>query len=151
MIGIGEYKVGSGPMMSIGLGSCIGLTLYDDERHIGAMVHIMLPDSSGRMDRPGKYADTAIPLLLQEMTALGCRKQKIVAKMAGGACMFVYFGNNLNIGERNSERIKGILKENNIRIVAEDIGGNVGRTVIFKPLEGGHVTVRKADGASTEI
>ena len=151
MIGIGEYKVGPEPMMSIGLGSCIGLTLYDDDHHIGAMVHIMLPDSSGRTDHPGKYADTAIPLLLQEMAALGCKKQKIIAKMAGGACMFIYFGNNLNIGERNSERIKSILKENHICLVAEDIGGNIGRTVIFKPREGGKVTVRRADGVSTEI
>ena len=151
MIGIGEYKVGSTPMMSIGLGSCIGLVLYDDEHRVGAMVHIMLPDSSGRMDRPGKYADTAIPLLLQELSALGCKKQKITAKMVGGACMFVYFGNNLNIGERNSQRIKEILQEHRIRIVAEDIGGKVGRTVIFTPLEGGKVTVRRADGVSTEI
>ena len=74
MIGIGEYRVGSFPMMTIGLGSCIGLTLYDDTLKVGAMVHIMLPDSAGRTDRPGKYADTAIVLLLNELTKLGCKK-----------------------------------------------------------------------------
>ncbi|MDD1680719.1 MAG: chemotaxis protein CheD, partial [Methanoregula sp.] len=56
MIGIGEYRVGSFPMMTIGLGSCIGLTLFDEAAGVGAMVHIMLPDSAGRTDRPGKYA-----------------------------------------------------------------------------------------------
>src|SRR5512136_2045320 len=87
MIGIGEYRVGSFPMMTIGLGSCIGLTLYDDTLKVGAMVHIMLPESAGRKDRPGKYADTAVPVILQELNALGCRNRSLKAKMAGGACM----------------------------------------------------------------
>ena len=151
MIGIGEYKVGSFPMMSIGLGSCVGLILYDADKHIGAMVHIMLPDSSQRKDRPGKYADTALPLLVQELTALGCRKQSLVAKIAGGASMFQYFGNNLNIGERNVERIKALLVEQHIRLVAEDVGGKVGRSVTFLPGNGGKVSVRRADGVSKDI
>jgi len=151
MIGIGEYHVGSVPMMAIGLGSCIGLTIYDKDRHIGAMVHIMLPESSGRSDRPGKYADTAVPLLLNKLTEMGCRKASLVVKMAGGACMFEYFGNNLNIGERNAEKVRAILTENHLRIVAEEVGGKSGRTVAFYPDEGGKVTVRSADGAAHEI
>lgn len=151
MIGIGEYHVGSTPMMAIGLGSCIGLTLYDRERKIGAMVHIMLPDSSGRTDRPGKYADTAIPILLKKLAEQGCRKETLVVKMAGGASMFEYFGNNLNIGERNAERIRAVLAENHIHINAEEVGGKIGRTVAFYPNDGGKVTVRSADGAAHEI
>lgn len=151
MIGIGEYHVGSVSMMAIGLGSCIGLTMYDKDRHIGAMVHIMLPDSSGRSDRPGKYADTAVPLLLDKLSEMGCRKSSLVVKMAGGACMFEYFGNNLNIGERNTEKVRAILTENHLRIVAEEVGGKSGRTVAFYPDEGGKVTVRSADGAAHEI
>lgn len=151
MIGIGEYKVGSFPMMSIGLGSCVGLILYDADKHIGAMVHIMLPDSSGRKDRPGKYADTSLPLLLQELAALGSRKKSLIAKIAGGASMFQYFGNNLNIGERNVERIKALLVEQQIRLVAEDVGGKVGRSVTFLPGNGGKVSVRRADGVSKDI
>src|SRR5512145_1928764 len=127
MIGIGEYRVGSFPMMTIGLGSCIGLTLYDESLKIGAMVHIMLPDSAGRKDRPGKYADTAIPLLLKELADKGCKGRSLIAKMAGGACMFEYFGTNLNIGERNADRVNNILKENGIKLAAEDCGGKVGR------------------------
>ena len=151
MIGIGEYRVGSFPMMTIGLGSCIGLTLYDDTLKIGAMVHIMLPDSGGRKDRPGKYADTAIPVLLKELGALGSRNRSITAKMAGGACMFEYFGTNLNIGERNAEKIRALLKEHNIPLVKEDTGGKVGRSVTFLPANGGKVTIRRADGTVGEL
>jgi chemotaxis protein CheD len=152
MIGIGEYRAGSFPMMTIGLGSCIGLTLYDDTLKIGAMVHIMLPDSAGRTDRPGKYADTAIVLLLNELTKLGCKNNRsLIAKMAGGACMFEYFGANLNIGQRNAERVKALLKENNIKLAAEDIGGKVGRSVTFLPSNHGKFTIRRADGTNCEL
>jgi chemotaxis protein CheD len=151
MIGIGEYRVGSFPMMTIGLGSCIGLTLYDDTLKVGAMVHIMLPESGGRKDRPGKYADTAVPMLLRELGALGCRNRSITAKMAGGACMFEYFGTNLNIGERNTEKIRALLKEHNIPLVKEDTGGKVGRSVTFLPANRGKVTIRRADGTTGEL
>jgi chemotaxis protein CheD len=151
MIGIGEYHVGTSPMMTIGLGSCIGLTIYDRDLHIGAMVHIMLPESSGRTDRPGKYADSAIPLLLTKLTERGSKRSSLVAKMAGGACMFEYFGNNLNIGERNAEKVRAALAEQHIRISGEEVGGKSGRTVSFFPEEGGKVTVRSADGAAHEI
>jgi chemotaxis protein CheD len=151
MIGIGEYRVGSFPMMTIGLGSCIGLTLYDDSLKIGAMVHIMLPDSAGRTDRPGKYADTAIPAILKELNNLGSKNRSLVAKMAGGACMFEYFGANLNIGERNAERVRTILKENHIQLSAEDVGGKVGRSVTFLPRSHGKVSIRRANGTSGEL
>jgi len=151
MIGIGEYRVGSFQMVTIGLGSCIGLTLYDDRLRVGAMVHIMLPDSAGRKDRPGKYADTAIPLLLQELGALGCKNRNIVAKMAGGASMFEYFGANLNIGERNAEKVREFLLREHIKLVAEDIGGKVGRSVTFMPAQEGKVSVRRADGTIRDI
>jgi chemotaxis protein CheD len=151
MIGIGEYRVGSFPMMTIGLGSCIGLTIYDETLRVGAMVHIMLPDSAGRTDRPGKYADTAIPLLLKELTALGSRNRSLVAKMAGGACMFEYFGTNLNIGERNAEKVRALLKELKIPLVKEDVGGKIGRSVTFLPASGGKVSIRRADGTTGEL
>lgn len=151
MIGIGEYRIGSYPLMTIGLGSCIGLTLYDEKRKIGAMVHIMLPESGGRTDRPGKYADTAIPLLLKELADAGISKRSLVAKMAGGACMFEYFGTNLNIGERNADKVRAMLKEHDIKLIAEDIGGKVGRSVTFLPANGGKVSIRRADGTTGEI
>jgi chemotaxis protein CheD len=151
MIGIGEYRVGSYPMMTIGLGSCIGLTLYDDSLNIGGMVHIMLPDSAGRTDRPGKYADTAIPLLIEELGSLGSKKRSLTAKMAGGACMFEYFGTNLNIGERNIQKVKSLLSSSQIKLISEDVGGKVGRSVTFLPLSRGRVSIRRADGTTKEI
>jgi chemotaxis protein CheD len=151
MIGIGEYRVGSYPMMTIGLGSCIGLALYDDTTRVGAMVHIMLPDSAGRTDRPGKYADTAIALLIKELNTLGCKNRSLVAKIAGGASMFEYFGANLNVGERNVERIRALLKENHIQLAAEDVGGKVGRSVTFIPSHQGKFMVRRADGTNNEL
>ena len=151
MIGIGEYRVGSFPMMTIGLGSCIGLIMFDPNLNLGAMVHIMLPESSGRTDRPGKYADTAVPLLVHELNALGCKNRSIMAKMIGGACMFEYFGTNLNIGKRNADKVRTMLNEHNIQLAAEDIGGKVGRSVTFLPAENGKVVVRRADGKSDSI
>jgi chemotaxis protein CheD len=151
MIGIGEYRVGSFPMMTIGLGSCIGLTMYDPNLRLGAMVHIMLPESAGRMDRPGKYVDTAVPLLVKELVALGCKNRSIIAKIAGGACMFEYFGTNLNIGERNAVKVRIILKEHNIQLAAEDVGGKVGRSVTFLPSNDGKVSIRRADGTSNNL
>jgi chemotaxis protein CheD len=151
MIGIGEYRVGSFPMMTIGLGSCIGLTLYDDSLKVGAMVHIMLPDSAGRKDRPGKYADTAVPLIIKELNSMGCKTRSLVAKMAGGAAMFEYFGANLNIGERNAIRVRALLEEHHIRLAKEDVGGKIGRSVTFLPTNNGKFSIRRADGTTAEL
>ncbi len=151
MIGIGDYRVGSFPMITIGLGSCIGLTLYDPNLRLGAMVHIMLPESGGRTDRPGKYADTAVPLLVKELAALGCKNRSIVAKIAGGASMFEYFGTGLNIGERNAEKVRILLKEYHIQPAAEDVGGKVGRSVTFLPADSGRMVIRRADGSLNNL
>ncbi|HUH79022.1 MAG TPA: chemotaxis protein CheD [Methanoregula sp.] len=151
MIGIGEYRVGSFPMMTIGLGSCIGLVIYDGGMKKGAMVHIMLPESTGRTDRPGKYADTAIPLIVNELLGAGCRKKNLAAKMAGGSCMFEYFGANLNIGERNIQKVREVLAANQIKLEAEDVGGKFGRSVTFFPESGGRLSIRRADGTTKDL
>jgi chemotaxis protein CheD len=71
--------------------------------------------------------------------------------MAGGATMFEYFSSNMNIGERNAEKVRGLLKEQKVRLIAEDVGGKAGRSVIFRPGENGRMTVRLADGSSRDI
>ena len=118
---------------------------------LGSMAHVMLPDSHGRLDRPGKYADTAVPLLLEGMLGKGCRMQNLVAKLVGGASMFAQFSGNLNIGDRNTRTLRSLLDDAGIQVVAELTGGNVGRSVVFFPREGGRVTVKRADGTCCDL
>jgi len=146
MVGIGDYHIGRSPMSSIGLGSCIGLVVYDMERDTGGLAHIMLPDSQGRTDRPAKYADTAVELLVRELNKQGSKKEALGAKIVGGSSMFQSFSGNLNIGDRNIEAVRFHLKKWNLRILAEDVGGVQGRTITFYPAEKGKVSVKTADG-----
>lgn len=146
MVGIGEYFVGRIPMSAIGLGSCIGLVIHDQARDIGGLAHIMLPDSQGRSDRPAKYADTAVELLVREIKRQGSGTDSLVSKIVGGASMFQSFSGNLNIGDRNIEAVKIHLKRLNIRIVAEETGGVQGRTIVYYPAEKGKISVKTANG-----
>jgi len=124
-----------------GLGSCVGVVLYDKRAQIGGLAHIMLPSAkminSGEMNN-AKYADTAIPMLIEEMERLGAKKNQLVAKLAGGAQMFDFKTNNemLRVGPRNSEASSEILKDLGIPIISEEIGGNFGRTIELDTLTG---------------
>ncbi|RXE55281.1 chemotaxis protein CheD [Methanoculleus taiwanensis] len=152
VIGIGDYRVGSFPMATVGLGSCVALILHDARRSVGGLAHIMLPESRGSpTDRPGKFADTALCALLGEMEALGCTRGSIVARLVGGASMFEYSGTSLNIGERNVEAIRSLLQGRRLRIDAEETGGKFGRSVIYRPAEGGRTTVKRADGICFDL
>lgn len=150
-IGVAEYFVTHNPhvLASFGLGSCVGVALYDGKRRIGGMAHIMLPDSTAisRRKNPGKFADTAIRAMVEDMEKLGSERKDIRAKIAGGACMFhipgaknpknvpgPYLG--MQIGERNVEAVKKVLKELRIPLVAEDTGGDYGRTMRFNIADG---------------
>lgn len=146
VVGIGESHVGRSPMSSIGLGSCIGLVLFDQERSIGALAHIMLPDSQGKGERPAKYADTAVIFLVRELARQGCRASSLVSKIIGGASMFQTFSGNMNIGDRNIQAVREQLKQQNIPIVAEEVGGTMGRTIVFFPGDQGRVSVKTATG-----
>ncbi|WP_438350159.1 chemotaxis protein CheD [Paenibacillus sp. FA6] len=124
----------NGLIRTSGLGSCVGLTMYDPVLHIAGMAHVMLPTSSIARDgelNVAKYADTALPTLLGELLKLGSRKSNLVAKMAGGSQMFAFGGNNdtMRIGPRNTESCKAKLKELGIPLIGEDTGGNYGRTI----------------------
>ena len=134
-VGMADYKVGRSPstLISYGLGSCIGISLYDPQRKIGGLLHIMLPDSTQARssDNPAKFADTGIPLMINDVVALGASRARLVAKIAGGAQMFAFSNATdiMRVGTRNAETCKQILKRNGIRVIAEDTGGNYGRTV----------------------
>ena len=136
-VGMADFKVCMAPnvLTTLGLGSCVGIVLYDAGVKVGGMVHIMLPDSTkfAKNENKAKYADTGIQTLIEEMVKQGATKGRMTAKIAGGAQMFAFSSNNemLRIGERNVEAVKSILKELRINIIAEDTGKNYGRTIEF--------------------
>lgn len=134
-IGIADMKMakGSGVLITYALGSCIGICLHDPLIKLGAMIHIMLPLNmeTGRKNTM-KYADTGIRETLKQMEARGASRARITAKLAGGAKMFEVSGGSLgNIGQRNIESVHLNLKREGIRILREDVGGTVARTLLF--------------------
>lgn len=134
-IGIADMKMakGQGMLVTYALGSCIGICLYDPKIQLGAMVHIMLPLNmeTGRTNTM-KYADTGLRETLKRMEARGAMRSRIVAKIAGGARMFEVVGGSLgNIGQRNIESVHLNLKKEGIRLLKEDVGGAVARTLLF--------------------
>lgn len=155
-VGMADYKVGRAPstLISYGLGSCIGISLYDPQTKIGGLLHIMLPDStqSRPTDNPAKFADTGIPLMLKDVLELGASRSRLVAKIAGGAQMFAFSNTTdvMRVGFRNAEACKRILKELNIPIIGEDTGANYGRTVQIN-LEDGVYTVKTINKGGTTI
>lgn len=155
-VGMADYKVGRAPatLISYGLGSCIGVSLYDPQRKIGGLLHIMLPDSTQARasDNPAKFADTGIPLLINDVIALGASRSRLVAKIAGGAQMFAFSNATdiMKVGFRNADTCKLILKKNGIRVIAEDTGGNFGRTVSID-LNSGSYTVKTIDRGQKNI
>ena len=134
-VGMADLKVGRAPdtLTTLGLGSCIGLTLYDPVTKVGGLVHYMLPDSTKLKNNTNiaKFGDAGTRELLRQMLARGANKRRLVAKIAGGACMFELSGSSSvgNVGARNAEEAKKILRELGIPLIAEDTGLNYGRTV----------------------
>ncbi len=149
MVGIAELKVALQPdrLITLGLGSCVGVSIFDQVTGVGGFIHIMLPDSSQFSDttKPAKFADLGIPVLVSEIKRAGGKAERFQAKLAGGAQMFSGLNKNLmlNIGERNIAMAKRVLKRLGIRIVAEAVGGNQGRTMILDTRTG-KVLIRTA-------
>lgn len=145
-VGMADLKVCKAPdnITTIGLGSCIGIAMYDPSTKITGLVHIMLPDSKvfkGNIIE-AKFADTGIPALLQKMLDMGANKNKIVAKIAGGAKMFSVTNNTtINVGERNAEASVLALRKLGIPLLGQDTGLNYGRTVEIYS-EDGHFLVK---------
>lgn len=136
-VGISDMNTAFSPdkIYTVGLGSCIGIVLYDKELKLGGMAHIMLPDSMlfSDVSNPLKFADLAIPMLLEDMQKLGSKKQNVIAKIAGGASMFNFADKkmNMDIGRRNSVAVKQILDIMRIPLIRDDVGGNKARTMIL--------------------
>lgn len=134
-VGMADLNIAKAPdnITTLGLGSCVGVTLYDPKTKIGGLAHVMLPSSEEikNNSNKAKFADTALDVLIDKMVNAGANRRNLVAKMAGGAQMFNFNSQNdvLKIGERNAIASKKKLKELGIRILSEDTGGNYGRTI----------------------
>ena len=140
-VGISDLKVCRKPdvLVTYALGSCVGICLTDGMTGVGGLSHIMLPDSTASStgaQTPMRFADTAIPMLIRQVTALGANRSRLRAKIAGGAVMFATNSDKFNIGERNVKAVKDALRKEGIPIIAEDTGLNYGRTVFFYPETG---------------
>lgn len=134
-VGMADLNVGKNPdvLTTLGLGSCVGIALYDATTKIGGLAHIMLPDSTQikNNSNAAKFADTAIEALVNQLLEEGARRNKLVAKIAGGAHMFEFknMDDNMRIGTRNVIAVIKILEAYNIPIISQDTGSNYGRTV----------------------
>ncbi|WP_169083058.1 chemotaxis protein CheD [Paenibacillus sp. PL91] len=142
-------------LKTTGLGSCVGLTLYDPIRKIAGMAHVMLPSSEIARETKmnlAKYADTAIPELLDRMIAAGAYVERMKAKMAGGAQMFAMSGHtdSLRIGPRNVDSCTEMLLKFKIPIISQDTGGSFGRTIEFNS-ENGMLSIRSVQFGTKEI
>ncbi|MCM3386775.1 chemotaxis protein CheD [Ureibacillus chungkukjangi] len=139
-VGIAQLDIVKMPdtIRTSGLGSCVGVVLYDETKNIAGLVHIMLPDSSlARTEtiNEAKFANTGIKALIDKLKLAGSQPSRLKAKIAGGAQMFKFTSDkdSMRIGPRNVEAVKNELRKNNIPIIAEDTGGNSGRTIEFNP------------------
>jgi chemotaxis protein CheD len=150
---MGEIAVSSNPgdvLVSIGLGSCIGLALVDQRRGIAGLAHVMLPEALSVGGPVGKFADLAVPELIRRTTALGTTKPMLKAVLVGGAQMFSLGSSAaLDIGGRNDTAVRAALAAERIRVVAAEVGGSKGRTIRVIP--GGAVLSKEAGGAEKEL
>ena len=154
LVGIGEYRIADAPgtVTTRGLGSCVGVIIYDRSLRTGGMAHVMLPNSKdfSNYTNPYKFADLAVPALHHDLYVKGCRAMQ--AKIAGGAKMFSFTSDRpgFDIGMRNIEQVKRLLNELGVPLMASDVGGSWGRTVILNT-ETGTTRVRTVGRGEAEL
>jgi chemotaxis protein CheD len=151
---VADFAVANGGtvLVTVGLGSCVAIALHDAQAQVGGLAHVLLPSTGMSQDRSNraKFPSSAVPLLCERMQALGARSGRIRAKIVGGASMFTSLlsATGLQIGERNIMATRVALERAGIPIVAQEVGGDYGRSVYFhtqdgrlvvKSLKAGHV------------
>jgi chemotaxis protein CheD len=154
MVRMGEMAASSAPghvLVSLGLGSCIGLALVDRRMGIAGLAHVVLPQAEGHvMEDPGKFADLAVPQLVRDVEALGARRIRLEGVLVGGASMFAVATASLEVGQRNETAVREELRKLRIPVVASATGGSRGRTIRVDVASTG-VTVREAGGTTEEL
>ncbi|MDT0122294.1 chemotaxis protein CheD [Paenibacillus sp. RRE4] len=156
-VGMADLNIAQlpGVIRTTGLGSCVGLTMYDPQLKLAGMAHVMLPSSEiareGKLNT-AKYADTALPELLEKMLKMGASQSRIVSKMAGGSQMFAFSGagDTMRIGPRNADSCREMLEQLKIPLLGEDTGGNYGRTIEMN-CETGLLTIRSVQMGVKEL
>ncbi|PWH17740.1 MAG: chemotaxis protein CheD [Anaerolineae bacterium] len=155
-VGLGEYKIShtvSDVLVAYGLGSCVGIGLYDPQLRLAGLLHAVLPSSpNGAVEKSAKYVTSGIELLLEEMIKAGAVPSRIIVRMAGGANMLTApgFAHTFNIGTRNVEAAHETLQRLRLRLVAEEVGGTIGRTVRFY-VRDGRMTIRTVGNQEREV
>lgn len=145
-----------GVLVTLGLGSCVGIALYDRQTRVGGLAHILLDESQKFCKRgsnsfnPAKYVDTALPLLLKKMESLGASKSSVVAKIAGGSSLFNFNTGQKGVGEKNVQAARQILQDLKIELISEDVGGSHGRTMRFF-VETGQVVIKTINMGEREL
>jgi chemotaxis protein CheD len=150
-VGIADYAISSPPdILRTILGSCVGICLFDSVALVGGLSHIMLPQQKFRSSEK-KYADSAIPQMLADMLRMKAGKQRITAKIIGGSKMFQVSENSImgEIGRNNVKKVREVLASLGIPIIADDVGGDYGRTIDFY-LQTGEIRIRSI-GKSEKI
>ena len=154
VVGVADMAVSNNPAVTLctySLGSCLGIAIYDPVVRVGGLIHLMLPDSSIAPEkaaaRPAMFADTGVPLLFRAAYQMRAEKHRLKICVVGGAQIMDESG-HFNIGRRNCEALDGLLRQNNLRVSAEQTGGMVNRTLYLALADG---TVRlKVSGQTTE-
>ncbi|HET9465213.1 MAG TPA: chemotaxis protein CheD [Gemmatimonadales bacterium] len=127
-------------LVTVGLGSCIAIMLYDAEAKVGGMAHVLLPTPalSRKDSNPAKFPQTAVPRLIELMVADGAKPQRITARLAGGASMFSALAppGTIQMGERNLVAARQVLNSHGVPLIAEAVGGDFGRTVRLRVCDG---------------
>ena len=155
-VNMGEMKIAKTPdvLITRGLGSCLGITLYDPIKKIGTMAHAMLPDinRAKAQSNPNRFVNSVVENMLGELKKENCFKKNLQVKLFGGAHMFSFIAkdNLLNVGEKNIEMAKDVFQKQGMAIVAEELGGSIGRTIELD-LESGKVLIKTISIGSREV
>lgn len=135
-------------IVTSGLGSCVGIALYD-QNGVGGLLHAMLPAAPEDLDNPTKYVDSGIETLLSEMEDLGADREEVRAKLTGGSSM-LDLGDDKPVGDKNVEAAISVLADSGIELVADETGGDSGRSVSFNP-ETGVLRIKRVDAEVEDI
>lgn len=134
-VGIADYRIiaEAGELACSALGSCVAVCLWDYETRIAGLLHALLPSPSEALDKsnPAKFVDSGTVLLAEEMEKKGASRDRLMAKLVGGACLYQYERACAasEMGGRNTIAAREALKKLGIPIIAEHVGGEYGRSI----------------------